>query len=191
VQVSLTSTDEGEEGRGTTPDERGEDVTRSRTVSVLLVVGSLVVGGAVGASLFSPMTSVAATSTGTASSAGGEMTACDGHRGRVGNHLQAAADAIGIDEADLMSALRDGQTVADVAKVNDVPVRDVIDAMVVDAQERLGQAVDDGMLTRRQATEIGTHLEEHITAMVHGDPPAPGHGMGFGRGPGPIAGFDH
>lgn len=67
-------------------------------------------------------------------------------RGHHGPKLEAAAQAIGIEVDALREALRNGQTVAQVAQANNVSVDTVVDAMVQDARE-------------------------HITAFVNGEKP--------------------
>ena len=82
--------------------------------------------------------------------------------------LEAAADAIGIDEEALRDALRDGQTIAEVAAANGVDVQAVIDAMVAAAQERVDEAMAN-------ADERLADLEERITDLVNeGFPDRPG-----------------
>jgi hypothetical protein len=82
----------------------------------------------------------------------------------AGVSLDAAAEAIGIDTAELASALRDGDAFADVARAHDVPVSDVVDAVVGNEQERLGQLVEDGRLTRGQADALSDDLRERATS---------------------------
>ena len=64
-----------------------------------------------------------------------------GHHGGV--QLEAAAEAIGITEDELRTALEDGQSIAQVAEANGVDVQTVIDAMVAAATERLEAAIDE------------------------------------------------
>jgi hypothetical protein len=89
-----------------------------------------------------------------------------------------AAEAIGVSEDDLRSALADGQSIADVAEANGVEVQAVIDALVADANADLDEAVADGDLTEEQATDIRENLVDRITAFVNGEHPFVG-----GRGP--------
>jgi polyhydroxyalkanoate synthesis regulator phasin len=82
--------------------------------------------------------------------------------------FEAAADAIGIDEEALRDALRDGQTIAEVAAANGVDAQTVIDAMVAAAQERVDEAMAN-------ADERLADLEERITDLVNeGWPDRPG-----------------
>lgn len=109
-----------------------------------------------------------------------------GPRGPFGSGpgFEAAAKALGISTDDLMSALRDGKSIADVAKEKGVDVQKVIDALVTEAKAKLDQAVEDGKLTQDRADEMATHLTERITAMVNGEHPrGPGGPGGPGFGP--------
>lgn len=87
--------------------------------------------------------------------------------------LETAADAIGISEDELRTALRDGSTLAEVAEANDVDVQTVIDALVAEATDRIDQAVGDGRLDEARAEEIKADLTERITARVNGEAPEP------------------
>ena len=64
-----------------------------------------------------------------------------------------AAEAIGIEVADLRAALEDGQTPAEVAEANDVSRADLVDAIVADITDHIEQGVEDGDLTQAEADE--------------------------------------
>jgi hypothetical protein len=103
-----------------------------------------------------------------------------GRGGKFGGaSLDAAAQALGVTTAELRQALRDGKTIADVAKEKNVELQKVIDAVVADATTRLNQAVTDGKLTRAQADARIAQLQEQATKLVNGQLPARGPG---GRG---------
>ncbi len=104
-------------------------------------------------------------------------------RGRHGRglHLEAAAAAIGIDVEDLVTALREGQSIAQVATANGVSRQTVIDALVAGMNDRLDQAVEDGKLTAERADEIRAEARDRITAMVNGEGGPIGFGPGFHR----------
>ena len=78
-----------------------------------------------------------------------------GGRGPLGMRidLDDAADVIGIDDDELFDALRDGQTIAEVAEANGVDPQEVIDALTADVQERLDGLVADGELDEDAAAE--------------------------------------
>jgi uncharacterized protein (DUF433 family) len=81
----------------------------------------------------------------------------------------AAANAIGIDPSELFGDLRDGMTIADVAKDHGVEVSTVVDAVVASLQERLDSAVENGWITQEQADERSAELRDQATALVNGD----------------------
>jgi hypothetical protein len=104
------------------------------------------------------------------------------HGGKRGFHLggsekfEAVANALGMTTDELRDALRDGKTIADVAREKNVDVQTVIDAMVGAATSAIDEAQAAGRLTEEQATRLKDGLEERITAIVNGE---------FrGRGPG-------
>ena len=113
-----------------------------------------------------------------------------GHRAGHGRHgpgpgLAAAAGAIGVSEDELVTALRSGQSIAQVAQSKGVDVQKVIDAVVAEARTRLAQKVQSGDLTQAQADERLANLSQRVTDMVNRTG-GPGHRRGHGRhGPGP------
>ena len=107
-----------------------------------------------------------------------------GHRHHgPGPALAAAAGAIGIAEDELLTALRSGQSIAQVAQSKGVEVQKVIDAVVADARTRLAEKVQSGDLTQAQADEKLATLAPRVTDMVnrtggtgHGPKPRPAEG---------------
>jgi ribosomal protein S20 len=137
---------------------------RRKLVMAGIVSGSIALGGLLGVTVLAPGIGFAASG----SEASDELAgACVGVLG--GEPIQVAAEAIGIEPSELLAALRDGQTIAEVAEANGVDPSTVIDAIVADAQERLDQAVEDGVLTQAEADERAADLEERATAFVNGE----------------------
>jgi hypothetical protein len=106
-----------------------------------------------------------------------------GHRGGPGGGhggmgLSTAAEALGVTEDDLRTALQDGKTIAAVAEEKGVDLQKVIDAMVADTKTHLAEEVESGRITQAQADERLADLEERITEMVSSTRPAgrPGEG---------------
>jgi hypothetical protein len=100
-----------------------------------------------------------------------------GRRGFGPPPLTAAAEVLGIGVDELRTELHgeDGgerRTLAEVAQERGVDPRQVIDAMVADANEHLDQAVADGKLTAERAEARREHLVERITRLVNEGPPA-------------------
>ena len=90
--------------------------------------------------------------------------------------LDAAATALGVTQEELMTALKDGQSLADVAASKGLDVQVVIDAMVADAQTHLAEEVASGELTQEQADARLSELTTRLTEMVNSTMP-----MGPGR----------
>ncbi len=91
-----------------------------------------------------------------------------GNPGETVSDLSVAAKAIGISEADLQSALDNGQTVAAVAKAHDVATQTVIDALVQDGLDELAADVTSGRLTQAQADAQKAAVTRRATDQVNG-----------------------
>jgi transposase-like protein len=90
-----------------------------------------------------------------------------GHARRLaGGALGVAAKAIGIDRSDLVKAVRDGKSVADVAKAHDVDPSTVEDALVDAATQRVDQAVSNGRIEADRAETIKDKLPERAAKLV-------------------------
>jgi uncharacterized protein (DUF433 family) len=108
-----------------------------------------------------------------------------GFRGGFG--LDAAAKAIGVSTDDLLAQLKNGKTIADVAKAKGVSAQKVIDAMVAAAKTEFDAQVKAGRLSAAQAARLEANLTSMITDQVNGrfvHPGRPGglDGVGGGRG---------
>ncbi|HSL26975.1 MAG TPA: hypothetical protein VLA54_11895 [Acidimicrobiia bacterium] len=90
-------------------------------------------------------------------------------RGMAWAGLNEIAAVIGVDLTDLTEALRDGQSIADVATTNGVDPEDVIDALVQAHQDRLDQAVGAGRITAEEAGDRAARARSHITDLVNGE----------------------
>ncbi len=107
-----------------------------------------------------------------------------GHHGF--RDLDAAAAYLGVDEDTLRQRLRDGDTLADVAKDTGKSVEGLVTAIVASTTKRLDEAVAAGRITKAQRDEIVAGLKARSTAIVNGDFPAfkgrggPGFPPGFG-----------
>lgn len=113
-----------------------------------------------------------------------------GHRRGLdrGARLETVANVVGVEVEALAEALRDGQTIAEVADANGSSAQEVIDALVAEMNSKVDQAVEDGKLTSEKADEIRANAPERIESMVNGEfegrrGPG-GHHRGFGPGPG-------
>lgn len=154
------------------------------------VAGSLLIAGGAIATLLGPISvnaespspspssaaSAPAASQGTTGSSGTTGAAPSGGSGTHVSDTSVAAKAIGISEADLLTALQSGKTMADVAKANNVDPQKVIDALVQDDLAEHAAAVTAGTLTQAQADAQKANVTQHATDQVDSTPPA---------GPGP------
>jgi hypothetical protein len=104
-----------------------------------------------------------------------------GHRGhrlmRFG--LESAATYLGVTEAELREALRDGKSLAEIAADEGKSVEGLVDALVKEQTARLDEAVEDGRLTKAQRNELVEGMRERVERMVEAEP------MGALRGHGP------
>lgn len=102
--------------------------------------------------------------------------------------LDAAASYLGVTEAALRTSLRDGSTLAEIAKAKGKSVDGLKDALVAAAKADLAQAVKDGRVTEAMQTEILADLSDRIDDLVNGDfGPRGGHGPRGFEGPAPAA----
>jgi hypothetical protein len=134
-----------------------------------------------------------------------------GGPGPAGAHgpLAAAAQYLGVSDIQLMSELRSGRSLAQVAKARGKSVTGLEQAMIVSARTRLDRAVATGRLTKAQEQLLLSRLSARISRLVEragvrqgrlrhadgsgiiGAPPAAYDappGAGPGASPGPPAG---
>lgn len=80
--------------------------------------------------------------------------------------LSVAATALGMTEADLMTELKDGKSIADVASAKGVEVDTVIDALYADMKAHIDAHVSEGKLTQEQADARLADAKTRISTMV-------------------------
>jgi hypothetical protein len=107
-----------------------------------------------------------------------------GHSG-FARGLEAAADYLGLTEAQLRSELQGGKTLAQVAQAHGKTANGLIDALVANAKTRLDQAVAAGRLTKAEENEMLSGLRDRISNLVNSRGPVGAH---LGR---PQFGFRH
>ena len=94
------------------------------------------------------------------------------HRGGpplFGEKLSAAADYLGLSQAELRTELSDGRSLAEIAKARGKSVDGLKKAILDEAEKKLDQLVDDGELTRAEADEMLARMKSHIDEIVdHG-----------------------
>jgi hypothetical protein len=94
-----------------------------------------------------------------------------GGRGQRGEHLEAAATALGMTADELRTELQAGKTIAQVAADQGVDVQDVIDALVADVKAHLDEEVASGEHTQAEADAKLAEITDRITDRVNNGKP--------------------
>jgi F0F1-type ATP synthase delta subunit len=102
-----------------------------------------------------------------------------------GDDLAAAATYLGTTTDNLLTQLRSGKTLAQVADATSgKSASGLVAALVAHEQTEIAAAVTAGMLTQAQADQITANLTERFTDLVNGTHPDHGFGPGRPHGPG-------
>lgn len=98
-----------------------------------------------------------------------------GHHGPGIFHakFEAAADYLGMSEAQLREALESGKTLAQVAEDQHKSVDGLVDTLLAGVEKKLDRAVDSGQLTKAEKTKMLAGLRDRINDLVHGRFPEP------------------
>jgi len=105
-----------------------------------------------------------------------------GFRGALGGSIDAVAKGLGISTKDLLGDLRNGQSIADIAKSKNVDVDKLITTLVTDAKAQIAAAAKAGQIPSALATKLEDNLQQLITNAVNNTHP---------KGPGRFGGFGH
>ena len=110
-----------------------------------------------------------------------------GGRGGLGlEGLQIAAEALNMTTDELITALRSGKTLEELATEAGVDIQEVQDAIqaarATGMRERIQQALDDGTITQEHADWLLEGLEKGFIRGAGGFGFGGGHGPGFGPG---------
>ena len=100
---------------------------------------------------------------------------------RGGQHLDAAALALGLTADELRTELQAGKSLATVAQDKGVTLDSLVAALVEDEKKELADAVASGRLTQAQADERAGRVDERVRTMVER---VPGQHPERGKGPG-------
>jgi len=84
------------------------------------------------------------------------------------NLLAVAAEKLGMTEADLMTALQSGQTIAQVATDKGVDAQTIADAYIAQLTTNLNQEVTDGKITQKQADWTVEQAKTQVTEQLNG-----------------------
>jgi hypothetical protein len=98
-----------------------------------------------------------------------------------GPGLDVAAQALGMTTDELHTALKGGQTLAQIAESKGVNVQVLIDALVASATNHINEEVASGEMTQAEADEKLAELSQRVTDRVNN--PRPEGGRRGGNGP--------
>jgi len=84
--------------------------------------------------------------------------------------VKIAASTIGIDAKTLVSEVRSGKTVAEVAQAHNVDPQKVIDAVIAAADQKIDQLVANGKLSAERAAMLKSKLPALVTRLVNETP---------------------
>ncbi len=111
---------------------------------------------------------------------GGYGLGVRGAWGGPSNSLVAvAAQVLGLERTELVAALAQGQTIADVAAAKGVALDTIVDAMLAPRVAFLNEAVAAGRLTQAQADTMLATMRTNVTAQL-GTVRSAGTGTGLG-----------
>jgi hypothetical protein len=102
----------------------------------------------------------------------------------IGDSLTAAAKYLGLTKSDLQTKLRDGQSLADVAKAQGKDLAGLQQTILDAAKADLDKAVADKKLTQSQADDILARVKDHVADIVNAKPGDKPRLRGGGRGRG-------
>ena len=103
-----------------------------------------------------------------------------GGHGGMRDQFAAVAKQLGMEPKDLLTELKAGKSIADVATAKGVDPQAVIDSLVAASSTRIDEAVKNGKLDQAKADAMKQKLPERIKALVDR--------QGFpGKGKGPAA----
>lgn len=91
--------------------------------------------------------------------------------------MGVAAEALGMTVRELVDALEDGTSIADVAREQGVEPQSIADAFLAKHKEWLASAVEDGRMTQQQADWMQERMQEQVQEHLEESGP-------FGGGPG-------
>jgi hypothetical protein len=105
--------------------------------------------------------------------------------GPVQGLVGVAAEITGLSEDEVLTALEEGQTIAEIAEARGVDQQKIVEAAIAEAESRLQEALDNDRLTEEQMTQMLERLAEDIPERLE-QPWQPGGPMGdfgqFGEG---------
>ncbi len=99
--------------------------------------------------------------------------------GPIHGAIETTSEFLGLEPAEILEALQDGASLAELAEQNDKTAAGLVDAILADAEERLDEAVAAERLTQDEADKLLAALRETVEVMVaHPGPLVGPHGVG-------------
>jgi len=77
--------------------------------------------------------------------------------------VDATAEATGLTVDEVIAALQEGQTFAQIAEAQGVDPQAIADAFLADREAALAEAVNEGRLTQEQADQMLEEMTEHVS----------------------------
>jgi hypothetical protein len=152
-----------------TPMTPKESPMLKKLIAPVVVSGALLGSLAVGSAAYAgtPTTSAPAASA-THHADGKARTWLKAHRKAIrAESLAISAKTIGVTPKALVTELKSGKSIAQVAGEHNVAVSDVVSALTTAADAKVADAVKAGTLTQAQADKITARLPARITKVVN------------------------
>jgi hypothetical protein len=89
---------------------------------------------------------------------------------RIHHGVDEVADFLGVEESVVLTGLKEGQSLGEIAAANGSSAEALIDHLVTQTEERVNAKVADGDITQERADEILANARERITNMVNREP---------------------
>jgi hypothetical protein len=80
--------------------------------------------------------------------------------------VDATAEATGLTVEEVVAALQEGQTFAQIAEAQGVDPQAIVDVFLAERKAALDQAVADGRLTQEQADQMLEQMAEHVSEQL-------------------------
>lgn len=93
---------------------------------------------------------------------------------------QTINEALGMPPEELTAAIRDGKTVAGLAKEKGIAISDLVNKVLDAHQDALDQAIENGCLTEEQVEAMRARVQERLTQRLEDGTFGPGLGAGTG-----------
>jgi ribosomal protein S20 len=86
--------------------------------------------------------------------------------GNRGGQFKEIATLLGVDQQEIMTQLKAGQSLVDIAATKQIDEQQIIDQLVSSASQRIDQEVTSGKITQDQADQMKAKLPDRIKQMV-------------------------